>query len=142
MKRRALLLLLILFSLLLFIASVRQGTKLDAFQRQIFGLYQSAKTQVAAASAFEALEKNASGEGNGLSALWWKEKGKEEIVSAELGKGYTVPVLAVCGRTDLLFPWIMTRQASAFWGAVRPRNSLGRPKSKGWPSATRGRPIR
>lgn len=73
---------------------------LEPLSESIFGLYDTKEHAPAAEEIFERQKKGSMG----LSVTWWNKKGKERIKSSETGRTTEAEILALCGRSDRLFP--------------------------------------
>ncbi|MCI8647799.1 MAG: hypothetical protein HFE76_13655 [Firmicutes bacterium] len=68
--------------------------------KQVCGLYQNKEYAPTAAEIFEKQRKG----DVGLSAIWWQKKGKDTVICRDTGGTASAEILAICGRSDLLFP--------------------------------------
>lgn len=98
-RRQARFIFLLFLAVLFFLLSAQQEKHLQPFQKKLSYIYESESTAVQAGEAFtKQKEKKQT-----LSAVWWKNKGKETVENQNLGSLARAEILAVCGKTDLLF---------------------------------------
>lgn len=96
----------LLLAVTFFFLSVGAWRSLQSFQAKLTFLYKGDSTAVSSKEAYLAQRENLSSEAEEYEKFAftvWTQKDVALIESKDLGASVAVPILAVCGRTDLLF---------------------------------------
>lgn len=90
---------LLILGILGFLSAANSFHQMEPFARKISFVYTAPQNTFSAGEIAEKQEKG----GENMSAVWWKSRGIQQIQNKDTGRQAFAEVLAVCGRTDLLF---------------------------------------
>lgn len=90
---------LLILGILCFLSAANSFHHLEPFSKKISFVYTAPENTFSAEEIAEKQEKG----GENMSAVWWQKRGIQEIQNKDTGRQAFAEVLAVCGRTDLLF---------------------------------------